>query len=91
MYNQVLKSTIFSPSHNTIIYSNSVLFHLGKNLSELLECIISNTTENIAKLLLQITSYYGTPIIIKLYVQLWLNNYSCITCVDIISIRMIDE
>ena len=50
MYNQVLKSAIFSPSHNTILYSNSVLFSLGKNLSGLLECIISNTTENNAKL-----------------------------------------
>ena len=29
MYNQVLKSTIFSPSHNTILNSNSVLFHWG--------------------------------------------------------------
>ena len=46
MYNPVLKSAIFSPSHNTILYSNSVLFHWGKNLSELLECIISNTNEN---------------------------------------------
>ena len=30
MYNQVLKSTIFSPSHNTILNSNSVLFHCTK-------------------------------------------------------------
>ena len=50
MYNQVLKSTIFSPSHNTILNSNSVLFHWGT----LLKCIISNTTENNAKLILQI-------------------------------------
>ena len=29
MNNQVGKSTIFSPSHNTILNSNSVLFHWG--------------------------------------------------------------
>ena len=50
MYNQVLKSAIFSLSHNTILYSNSVLFHWEINLSELLEGMIGNTTENNAKL-----------------------------------------
>ena len=30
MYSQVLKSAIFSPSHNTILYSNSVLFQWEK-------------------------------------------------------------